>query len=159
MKDQTRSEYESSLSYLDELKKVYDEKGNLVKNKEREANVIPVWKDLITKAASISHDEDEAYLCVARDFQRFFTCFKKYSGTLEKMWATDDEGIKSMVRKITNLTFFGKLYKDDSDDFFKLRKWAKELPDKELSRKINSHLDCIITGLFRQLKRRYGSAG
>ena len=76
------------------------------------------------------------------------------------MWETNDKKTKEkyseLIRKIVDFDFFENTFHEDSNNFFKLRKWAETLRDKELTRKINSHLDCIVTSLFRQLKRRYG---
>lgn len=153
-------EYNLSLSYLEELKDVYTENGELDKTKKRDVLVISVWKDLIEKAVVLTGNRDKVYTIVSRDFQRFFTSFRRYSGILQNMWETEDteikEGYKVLIRKIVDFDFFENTFHEDSNNFFKLRKWAETLGDKELTRKINSHLDCIITSFFRQLKRRYG---
>lgn len=152
-------EYQLALKYLDELKKVYDDKGKIIPNKERDAQVIVVWRDLIEKAVEETGDREETYLIVARDFQRFFSSFLQYSKILEKMYFSETEEYKILIRKIVDWDFFENTFKEDSNNFFKLRRWSRTFRDKELTRKINSHLDCIVTGLFRQLKRRYGTAG
>jgi hypothetical protein len=153
-------EYNLSLSYLEELKNVYTEDGELDKTKKRDVLVISVWKDLIEKAVVLTGDRNNVYTIVSRDFQRFFTSFRRYSGILQNMWETEDseikEGYKVLIRKIVDFDFFENTFHEDSNNFFKLRKWAETLGDKELTRKINSHLDCIVTSFFRQLKRRYG---
>lgn len=152
-------EYQLALKYLDELKKVYDDKGKIIPNKERDAQVIVVWRDLIENAVEETGDRDYTYLIVARDFQRFFSSFLQYSKILEKMYFSETEEYKILIRKIVDWDFFENTFKEDSNNFFKLRRWSRTFRDKELTRKINSHLDCIVTGLFRQLKRRYGTAG
>ena len=68
-------EYRLALKYLDELKKVYDDKGQLVQNKTNDVPVISVWTDLIEKAIEETGKRDEIYTIVARDLQRFFSCF------------------------------------------------------------------------------------
>lgn len=152
-------EYQLALKYLDELKKVYDDEGKIIPNKERDAQVIVVWRDLIEKAVIETGSRDETYLMVARDFQRFFSSFLQYSKIIEKMYFSETEEYKILIRKIVDWNFFELTFKEDSNNFFKLRRWSRTFRDKELTRKINSHLDCIVTGLFRQLKRRYGTAG
>lgn len=151
-------EYMLSLKYLDELKKVYDDKGKIIPNKEYNTQIIVIWKDLIEKAVEETGNRDETYLIVARDFQRFFSKFLQYSNIIEKMYFSENEEFKILIRKIIDWGFFENTFKEDSNNFFKLRKWSKTLRNKELTRKINSHLDSIIVGLFRQLKRRYGTA-
>ena len=152
-------EYQLALKYLDELKKVYDDEGKIIPNKERDAQVIVVWRDLVEKAVIETGNRDETYLIVARDFQRFFSSFLQYSKIIEKMYFSETEEYKILIRKIVDWNFFELTFKEDSNNFFKLRRWSRTFRDKELTRKINSHLDCIVTGLFRQLKRRYGTAG
>lgn len=151
-------EYRLALKYLDELKKVYDDKGQLVQNKTNDVPVISIWTDLIEKAIEETGKRDEIYTIVARDFQRFFSCFLQYSGIINKMYFSETEEYKVLIRKIVDLDFFENTFKEDSNNFYKLREWSKTLRNKELMRKINSHLDCIIVGLFRQLKKRYGTA-
>lgn len=159
-------EYTLSLQYLNELRKVYDEKGFEVPGREREAPVINVWKDLVEKMVILRGNREEVYTVVSRDFQRFFTSFLQFSNILETMWksngnqGSDKKKYEVLIRKIVDIKFFEEIFHDDSNNFFKLRKYVREnLNDKELRRKVNSHLDCIVTGLFRQLKRRYGLAG
>ena len=158
--DELEEEYQLSLSYLEELKNVYNKDGSLDKTNKREALVIIVWKDLIEKAVNAYGDRKKVYKIVSRDFQRFFTNYLRYADILQSMWETNDKKTKEkyseLIRKIVDFDFFENTFHEDSNNFFKLRKWAETLRDKELTRKINSHLDCIVTSLFRQLKRRYG---
>ena len=158
--DELEEEYKLSLSYLEELKNVYNKDGSLDKTNKREALVIIVWKDLIEKAVNACGDRKKVYKIVSRDFQRFFTNYLRYADILQSMWETNDKKTKEkyseLIRKIVDFDFFENTFHEDSNNFFKLRKWAETLRDKELTRKINSHLDCIVTSLFRQLKRRYG---
>lgn len=158
--DELEEEYQLSLSYLEELKNVYNKDGSLDKTNKREALVIIVWKDLIEKAVNACGDRKKVYKIVSRDFQRFFTNYLRYADILQSMWETSDKKTKEkyseLIRKIVDFDFFENTFHEDSNNFFKLRKWAETLRDKELTRKINSHLDCIVTSLFRQLKRRYG---
>lgn len=158
--DELEEEYQLSLSYLEELKNVYNKDGSLDKTNKREALVIIVWKDLIEKAVNACGDRKKVYKIVSRDFQRFFTNYLRYADILQSMWETNDKKTKEkyseLIRKIVDFDFFENTFHEDSNNFFKLRKWAETLRDKELTRKINSHLDCIVTSLFRQLKRRYG---
>lgn len=158
--DELEEEYQLSLSYLEELKNVYNKDGSLDKTNKREALVIIVWKDLIEKAVNACGDRKKVYKIVSRDFQRFFTNYLRYTDILQSMWETNDKKTKEkyseLIRKIVDFDFFENTFHEDSNNFFKLRKWAETLRDKELTRKINSHLDCIVTSLFRQLKRRYG---
>ena len=158
--DELEEEYQLSLSYLEELKNVYNKDGSLDKTNKREALVIIVWKDLIEKAVNACGDRKKVYKIVSRDFQRFFTNYLRYADILQSMWETNDKKTKEkyseLIRKIVDFDFFENTFHEASNNFFKLRKWAETLRDKELTRKINSHLDCIVTSLFRQLKRRYG---
>ena len=158
--DELEEEYQLSLSYLEELKNVYNKDGSLDKTNKREALVIIVWKDLIEKAVNACGDRKKVYKIVSRDFQRFFTNYLRYADILQSMWETNDKKTKEkyseLIRKIVDFDFFENTFHEDSNNFFKLRKWAETLRDKELTKKINSHLDCIVTSLFRQLKRRYG---
>ena len=158
--DELEEEYQLSLSYLEELKNVYNKDGSLDKTNKREALVIIVWKDLIEKAVNACGDRKKVYKIVSRDFQRFFTNYLRYADILQSMWETNDKKTKEkyseLIRKIVDFDFFENTFHEDSNNFFKLRKWAETLRDKELTRKINSHLDCIVTSLFRQLKHRYG---
>ena len=158
--DELEEEYQLSLSYLEELKNVYNKDGSLDKTNKREALVIIVWKDLIEKAVNACGDRKKVYKIVSRDFQRFFTNYLRYADILQSMWETNDKKTKEkyseLIRKIVDFDFFENTFHEDSNNFFKLRKWAETLREKELTRKINSHLDCIVTSLFRQLKRRYG---
>ena len=158
--DELEEEYQLSLSYLEELKNVYNKDGSLDKTNKREALVIIVWKDLIEKAVNACGDRKKVYKIVSRDFQRFFTNYLRYADILQSMWETSDKKTKEkyseLIRKIVDFDFFENTFHEDSNNFFKLRKWAETLRDKELTRNINSHLDCIVTSLFRQLKRRYG---
>ena len=158
--DELEEEYQLSLSYLEELKNVYNKDGSLDKTNKREALVIIVWKDLIEKAVNACGDRKKVYKIVSRDFQRFFTNYLRYADILQSMWETNDKKTKEkyseLIRKIVDFDFFENTFHEDSNNFFKLRKWSETLGDKELTRKINSHLDCIVTSLFRQLKRRYG---
>ena len=158
--DELEEEYQLSLSYLEELKNVYNKDGSLDKTNKREALVIIVWKDLIEKAVNACGDRKKVYKIVSRDFQRFFFYYLRYDDILQSMWETNDKKTKEkyseLIRKIVDFDFFENTFHEDSNNFFKLRKWAETLRDKELTRKINSHLDCIVTSLFRQLKRRYG---
>ena len=151
--DELEEEYQLSLSYLEELKNVYNKDGSLDKTNKREALVIIVWKDLIEKAVNACGDRKKVYKIVSRDYLR-------YADILQSMWETNDKKTKEkyseLIRKIVDFDFFENTFHEDSNNFFKLRKWAETLRDKELTRKINSHLDCIVTSLFRQLKRRYG---
>ena len=50
--DELEEEYQLSLSYLEELKNVYNKDGSLDKTNKREALVIIVWKDLIENAVN-----------------------------------------------------------------------------------------------------------
>lgn len=154
-------EYQLSLSYLEELKNIYNKDGSLDTKNKREALVITVWKDLVEEAISQTGEPKKVYRVVARDFQRFFTSYRRYADILQSMWETKDaktkEKYSELIRKIVDFDFFENTFHEDSNNFFKLRGWASTtLKDKELIRKINSHLDCIVTSLFRQLKRRYG---
>lgn len=153
-------EYETSLNYLEELKNVYTKDGKLDKTNKREALVINVWRDLIEKAILKSGNRKEVYGVISRDFQRFFTDYRRYSDIIQCMWETEDKETKNkyldFIRRITNFDFLENTFHEGSNNFFKLRKWADTIGDKELTRKINSHLDCIITSLFRQIKGRYG---
>lgn len=156
--EELEEEYQLSLSYLEELKNVYNKDGSLDTKNKREALVITVWKDLVEKAISQTGDPKEVYGVVARDFQRFFTSYRRYADILQSMWESKDkEKYSELIRKIVDFDFFENIFHEDSNNFFKLRGWASTtLKDKELIRKINSHLDCIVVSLFRQLKRRYG---
>ena len=110
--------------------------------------------------------KEETYTVVSKDFQRFFTSFFQYSNILDTMWKStgnsgeDKKKYGVLIRKIVGqgFNFFENTFHDDSNNFFKLRKWTQTFSDKILARKINSHLDCIVTGLFRQLKRKYGNS-
>ena len=73
--DELEEEYKLSLSYLEELKNVYNKDGSLDKTNKREALVIIVWKDLIEKAVNACGDRKKVYKIVSRDFQRFFSRF------------------------------------------------------------------------------------
>ena len=156
--EELKEEYQLSLSYLEELKNVYNKDGSLDTKNKREALVITVWKDLVEKAISQTGDPKEVYGVVARDFQRFFTSYRRYADILQSMWESKGkEKYSELIRKIVDFDFFENIFHEDSNNFFKLRGWASTtLKDKELIRKINSHLDCIVVSLFRQLKRRYG---
>lgn len=156
--EELKEEYQLSLSYLEELKNVYNKDGSLDTKNKREALVITVWKDLVEKAISQTGDPKEVYGVVARDFQRFFTSYRRYADILQSMWESKGkEKYSELIRKIIDFDFFENIFHEDSNNFFKLRGWASTtLKDKELIRKINSHLDCIVVSLFRQLKRRYG---
>ena len=69
-------EYQLALKYLDELKKVYDDEGKLILSKERDAQVIVVWRDLIEKAVEETGNRDETYL------KRFSKILFKFSSIL-----------------------------------------------------------------------------
>lgn len=158
-------EYKLTLKYLDVLKKEYDSLGFEIPGKEKDVPVITVWIDLIEQAATLMGKE-ETYTVVSKDFQRFFTSFFQYSNILDTMWKStgnsgeDKKKYEVLIRKIVGqgFNFFENTFHDDSNNFFKLRKWTQTFSDKILARKINSHLDCIVTGLFRQLKRKYGNS-
>lgn len=153
-----KQEYLVVLGYLRELEKIYDKDGNLTPGKRRNVPVLGVWRDLIRQAIREVGIEDEVYRVVAKDFQRFFNSYFQFANILETMWnSSEKERYAVLIRKIATEQFFTTTFHDDSQNFFKLRKWIQErIESKELKRKLNSHLNCIIHGLFNQLKRRYG---
>ena len=105
-------EYTLSLQYLNELRKVYDEKGFEVPGREREAPVINVWKDLVEKMVILRGNREEVYTVVSRDFQRFFTSFLQFSNILDTMWKSngnqgaDKKKYAVLIRKIVDVKFF-----------------------------------------------------
>lgn len=156
-----KTKYFESLKYLDQLKKIYNDNGELVKDKEKYVPVIEVWKSIIDKAAELNEDKNVVYDLISRDFQRFFSSFLQYSNILETMWfnqgnnGEDKKKFIILLKKIVSKDFFFDYFKESSRNFREIRNWANDLKDKVLGRKINSHLNCIVEGLFRQLKLRY----
>ena len=101
--DELEEEYQLSLSYLEELKNVYNKDGSLDKTNKREALVIIVWKDLIEKAVNACGDRKKVYKIVSRDFQRFFTNYLRYADILQSMWETNDKKTKEKYSELIRI--------------------------------------------------------
>ena len=114
-----------------------------------DAKCLVVFQDLIRKAEAISED---TYVIVTKDFSRYFTRFFEYANLLGKMGA----GTEELRYKLLSQEFFKEYFHEDSNDFFALRNWALNLSDVKLGIRINSHLNCIISTIFKSLNKKYG---
>ena len=106
---------------------------------------------------SQGEDLGEVFLrTISKDLSRYHDSFAKYQKALSEMKTSN---LMLLRRKIVtgDKDFFKETWKEDSDNFFRTRKFISSyLKDLSLASKINSSLDCIVTGLYRYTLGKYG---
>lgn len=94
---------------------------------------------------------------VSKDLSRYYDSYSKYLKVLAEMGTTDN--LKALRKKIIfgDKNFFSETWKEDSDSFFRTRKFISlYIKDPSQALRINSSLDCIISGLQKYIYNLYG---
>lgn len=93
---------------------------------------------------------------ISKDLSRYYESFRSYQKALSEM----NKGNLLMLRKKIisgDKDFFKNTWKEDSDDFFRTRKFINTyLKDPSMVFRINSSLDCISSSLRRYTLSEYG---
>lgn len=92
---------------------------------------------------------------LSKDLSRYYDNFEKYQLALAEMKSSN---LLELRKKIVfgDKDFFSSVWKEDSDNFFRTRKFfSTYLKDKSLVHKLNSLLDSIVVGLYRYTLNKY----
>lgn len=115
------------------------------------SGILIILDEIVKKTIASEEGIEIEFLTVfSRDLQRFMTSFGEYARCLEKTPSP-------LVRKLTSQEFFFRFYHEDSRGFKKLKDYLKNIRNQKLARKVETHVNSLVSGLFRELLKKYNN--